>query len=167
MPSHPRLIPIVLALASALVIPWTPIRAETLEEALNEATSFLQEGDYDKAIEKYREAIKLEPGSSLVYNLLGMAYRFRYGLTRQMAYKKEEIAAFEKAIELDETYWVSYINLGNTHYHMGQPRRAAPYFKRALELYPDHPERPLFEKILREAEVSGGGAQEAENTGNR
>ncbi len=136
----------------ASLLAASSLSAKTLDEVFNEAASFLQRGDYDQAISKYKEAIQMEPKSALAYNLLGMAYRFRYALTRDQKYRKEEIAAFEKALQLDSTYWVSLINLGATYYYMGEKKKAVPYFKKALELYPEHPERPQFEKMIREAD---------------
>ncbi|MBI4550277.1 MAG: tetratricopeptide repeat protein [Candidatus Omnitrophica bacterium] len=133
----------------------TPLwSAKTLDELFNEAAVFLQDGKYDEAVAKYLEAIELDPKSVLAYNLLGMAFRFRYALTRNEQDKKDEIAAFEEAIKIDPDYWVSLINLGATYHYLGNDGKAAPYFKKALEIYPEHPEAPFFREIIRAGDKS-------------
>lgn len=127
------------------------VYAKTAQEVFDEAAVFIQNGDYESAVLKYKEAIVLEPKSTLAYNLLGLAYRFRFALTKNEDYRKEEIAAFQKAVELDPSYWVSLINLGNSYYSLGDKKNAAGYFKKALEIYPEHPERPDFEEKISEA----------------
>ncbi len=130
----------------------SPLFAKTAKDIFNEASVFIENGDYESAIAKYKEAIALEPKSALAYNLLGLAYRFQFALTRKEEYRKEEIASFEKAVELDPAYWVSQINLGNSYYSLGDKKKAAACFQKVLEIYPGHPERPDFEKKIREAD---------------
>ena len=127
------------------------VYGKTTQDVFEEAAVFIQNGDYESAVLKYKEAIALEPKSSLAYNLLGLAYRFQFALTKNEDYRKEEIASFQKAVELDPSYWVSQINLGNSYYSLGDKKKAAGYFTKALEIYPEHPERPDFEKKISEA----------------
>ena len=129
----------------------TPLFAKPVEEIYNEAAVFIQNGDYESAVSKYKEAIVSDPKSALAYNLLGLAYRFQLARTKDESFRKEEIAAYEKAVELDPSYWVSMINLGNAYYSMGDKKKAADYFKKALAIYPEHPERPDFEKKIAKA----------------
>ena len=135
----------------AVLLFATPLFAKTPEDIYNEAAVFIQNGDYDSAVLKYKEAIAMAPKSALAYNLLGLAYRFQLSRTKDENFRKEEIAAYEKAVELDPSYWVSMINLGNAYYFMGDKKNAADYFKKALAIYPEHPERPDFEKKIAEA----------------
>ena len=58
------------------------------------------------------------------------------------------MGAFKKAVEVDPKFWVAMINLGTTYYALGDKAKAAPWFKKALELNPAHPEKPQLEKMI-------------------
>lgn len=109
-------------------------------------------GDYDEAIRLYSAGLDKEPGSSPGYNLLGMACRFKYNQTADARYRQKEIRAFEKSIELDPGNYMPLVNLGATLFYQDQKDEAAPYFRKALELYPGNPERAAIEEMIKQAE---------------
>jgi tetratricopeptide (TPR) repeat protein len=121
------------------------------DQYLKEGVAHFEKQEYDQAIDCYKKAIELAPNSAAAYNLLGMAYRQE--VPQQVrGLKAKEIAAFQKAIELDPNYWVALINLGATYYYQGEKAKAAPLFKKALALKPDHPEKAQIEKMIAEGE---------------
>jgi tetratricopeptide (TPR) repeat protein len=126
-------------------------------QAQNQAQKMMELGvgqmekqQYDQAIASFTKALKHEPKSAVIYNYLGMAYRFKYNQVRNQELKKQEIAAFKKAAEIDPNYWVALINLGATYYYLGEKAKAAPLFKKALTLNPNHPEKAQLEKMIQE-----------------
>ena len=80
--------------------------------------------------------------------MMGMAYRFKYNRLGAPELRQKEMAAFQKAIEVDPKNWGAMINLATTYYADGQKGKAAPLFKKALELKPDHPEKAEIEKLI-------------------
>jgi len=129
----------------------TKCQAQTqMQKFLDQAASQIKQQQYDQAIATLNQALKEEPKSAAVYNLLGMAYRFKYNQVRNQELKQQEIAAFKKAIEIDPNYWVALINLGATYYYQGEKAKAAPLFKKALALNPQHPEKAQLEKMIQE-----------------
>jgi tetratricopeptide (TPR) repeat protein len=127
--------------------------------AQNQAQTLLEQGagqmekqQYDQAIATFKKALKEEPKSAVTYNLLGMAYRFKYNQVRNQKLKQQEIMAFKKAVEIDPNYWVALINLGTTYYYLGEKAKAGPLFKKALTLNPNHPEKAQLEKMIQEGE---------------
>jgi len=86
----------------------------------------------------------------VAYNLLGMAYRMKFLQLHNPELRAQEIAAFQKAIDLDPGYWVALINLGATYFYQGDKAKAAPLFKKALALNPNHPEKAQIEKMMAE-----------------
>ena len=126
---------------------WAISQAQKLVE---QGTSQMEKMQFDQAIASFKKALKDEPRSAVTYNLLGMAYRFKYNQVRSQDLKNQEIAAFKKALEIDPNYWVALINLGATYYYMGDKAKAAPLFKKALSLNPDHPEKAQLEKMIQE-----------------
>jgi len=121
-----------------------------VQKLLDQAAGQMKQQQYDQAIATLNQALKEEPKSATVYNLLGMAYRFKYNQVRNQELKQQEIAAFKKAIEIDPNYWVALINLGATYYYQGEKAKAAPLFKKALALNPQHPEKAQLEKMIQE-----------------
>lgn len=119
---------------------------------LDKGVAQFQKQEYDLAIENFKKAAELQPKSAVTYNMLGMAYRYKYNQVRSKELKDQEIAAFQKAIEADPNYWVALINLGATYYYLGERAKAAPLFKKALALNPGHPEKAELEKMIREGE---------------
>ena len=61
-----------------------------------------------------------------------------------------EIEAFQEAVKIDNKYWVAMVNLGNTLYSRGQKDKAAYWFKKALEVNPNHPEKAQIQKMIAE-----------------
>jgi Tfp pilus assembly protein PilF len=80
--------------------------------------------------------------------MLGMAYRFKYNQLGVPEFRQKEMAAFQKAIEIDPKNWVAMINLATTYQADGQKAKAAALFKKALELNPDHPEKAALQKLI-------------------
>jgi tetratricopeptide (TPR) repeat protein len=122
------------------------------QKLMEQGTGQMEKQQFDQAIATFKRALQEEPKSAVIYNLLGMAYRFKYNQVRNQELKRQEIAAFEKAIDIDPNYWVALINLGATYYNMGEKAKAAPLFKKALTLNPNHPEKAQLEKIIKEGE---------------
>lgn len=125
---------------------------ESAAELIERGEKAFAAGDYDQAIKLYNDAVEKEPGSSAGYNLLGMAYRFKYNETGDTEYKREETAAFKKSIELGPYNFVPYINLGATLFYQNEKQEAAQYLRKALELYPDNPERATIEEMIKQTE---------------
>jgi tetratricopeptide (TPR) repeat protein len=109
-------------------------------------------GHYRRAIEEKNNAGRLEQAQ--LWNLMGMAYRFKCNNSPSPELKEKEIGAFKKALEFQPDFLAALVNLGATYYYSGRKAEAAPYFRRALELAPQHPEAELLKKMLQEGEAS-------------
>ncbi len=128
---------------------------KTATSYFKEGALLLRQGKYDEAIKKYTKGLRREPRSAVGYNYLGMAYGYKYEQLRSLDWRQKEIEAFKKAIELDPNFYLPYINLGETYYNMGNLKEAASYFKKCLEIVPEHPKRKLMERMIQEAEREG------------
>jgi tetratricopeptide (TPR) repeat protein len=125
---------------------------ESAEQYMQAGFVDFQQHKYDEAIANYEKAIKLQPRAAAAYNMIGMAYRFKYNKLGVPEFREKEIAAFQKAVEIDPKNWVAMINLATDYYAAGQKAKAAPLFKKALELHPDHPEKLTIQKMIAEGE---------------
>jgi tetratricopeptide (TPR) repeat protein len=146
-------IAVVLLAAGAAVGLYLGLRGgESAGSLFDKGAEAFEEGRYKEAAGYYKKALEKKPESSVGYNLLGMASRFLYIKTRDAGYRKKEIAAFRKAVELDPRSYAPLINLGATLYEQGSRKEGAAYLEKALEIFPNHPDRAQIEEMVRQAQ---------------
>jgi tetratricopeptide (TPR) repeat protein len=126
---------------------------DSAEKYMQAGFADFQHQKFDEAIANYKKAIKLNPRAAAAYNMLGMAYRFKYNKSGVPEFRQKEMAAFAKAIDIDPKNWVAMINLATDYYIAGQKAKAAPLFKKALALNPHHPEKLAIQKMIEEGEA--------------
>jgi tetratricopeptide (TPR) repeat protein len=142
---------VLVAAGTAIGLFFALGEKESAAELFDRGAEAFEQGRYDDAVDLYKEALEKEPESSVGYNLLGMGYRFLYLQTRNTGYREKEIEAFRKAIELDPRNYAALVNLGVTLYDQGDRTEAAQYLQKALEVYPQHPDRAQIEEMIRQA----------------
>ena len=118
------------------------------DKYMQEGFVYFQQQKYDEAIVSYEKAIKAEPRAAAAYNMIGMAYRFKFNQLGAPEFRQKEMAAFQKAVSIDPKNWVAMINLATDYYADGEKGKAAALFKKALELNPNHPEKAEIEKMI-------------------
>src|SRR5687767_4635652 len=124
--------PLVLKRAEPLVLN----RAETPKPAANTAMDLyatgrnrFEAGDLKGAIEAYREAIKLEPGSAEVHLFLGHAYL-------KLEKDSDAIKAFKQSLKLNPDQPETQYGLGLAAFRTRRYDEAAAAFKKAIVLSP-------------------------------
>ncbi|HYP26376.1 MAG TPA: tetratricopeptide repeat protein [Blastocatellia bacterium] len=132
----PALTPILFVLCLGLPAwgqaadPDKPVDAEQIHRT---GVSYYESGEFEKAIEAYRQAIRLRPDSQESYYHLGMAYS-------SLGRYKEAVEAYNNAIRIKPDYAAAYYNLGHAHSNLNQYGRAIKVFKQALQHDPDNVE---------------------------
>jgi tetratricopeptide (TPR) repeat protein len=127
--------------------------ADPTRSLIEKGQAAFKQGKYDQALQAYAKALQKEPRSAVIFNLMGMAYRFWYNQLRSPDLKEKEIAAFTKAIEMDPKFTPALVNLGSTYYFSDQKKAAALQFKRVIEIMPRHPQAEQMKKMIAEAET--------------
>ena len=143
----------LILILMVLVAPLMGCSGDNAEKYMQEGFVNFQQQNYDAAIANYEKAIKLQPKASGAYNMIGMAYRFKYNKLGVPEFRQKEIAAFQKAIEVNPKNWVAMINLATDYYNDGHKAKAIPLFKKALELNPNHPEKAQIQKLIAAGET--------------
>jgi len=86
---------------------------------------------YAKAIEAFKQAIRINPDDAKAHYNLGCAY-YDLGLYR------EAIEAYKQAIRIDPDDAIANLNLGCAYYDLGLYREAIEALKQAVRINPDH-----------------------------
>jgi tetratricopeptide (TPR) repeat protein len=110
-----------------------PANAEQIHRA---ALSYYESGEFEKAIEAYKLAIKLRPDLQESYYHLGMAYS-------SLGRYKEAIDAYNNAIRIKPDYAAAYYNLGHAHSNLNQYDKAIKVFRQAIQYDPNNVETYL------------------------
>lgn len=90
---------------------------------------YLKEGDFNRAIDEFSQAIQLKPDMAEAYYKRGLAYHKNGELDRA-------IADFDRAIHLDPNSAHTYMNRGNAYSDKGDPDRAIADHAQARRLDP-------------------------------
>ncbi|MBI4843421.1 MAG: tetratricopeptide repeat protein [Nitrospirae bacterium] len=94
-------------------------------------TEFMEKGQVDEAIEKYKVALKFDPDSIEVHNNLGNAYDYK-GVT------DKAIEQYEIALKLNPLVAATNYNLGIAYGKKGLLDKAVEHFSVALDIDPDN-----------------------------
>ena len=97
------------------------------------ADYFLGMEDYPEAIKRHRVVIEDDPGNALAHYHLG----FAYGVIGE---HRQELAEYQKAVELGLNDWQLFLNLGLLYLEGGQTQDATRVLRLAALLGPDRPE---------------------------
>jgi tetratricopeptide (TPR) repeat protein len=97
----------------------------------NEGRRLYVSGEYDKAIDAFKEEIRKKPTSAEAYFNLGLAY----GKTGEL---EKEVAAYEQAIKLKPNVSATYFNLGTAYNIIGNKKKAIAAFNDAIRLDSDY-----------------------------
>lgn len=93
---------------------------------------YMTQGDLDKAIKTYCDAISVEPENYLTYAKTGLALW-------EKDYLEEAIVAFHKSIELNPEFEIAQNNLGVVYLDgIGDPKESIEYFKNAININPNY-----------------------------
>lgn len=104
---------------------------EQLESHLSRALALMDSGRYDEALAEFEAALRVNPGSAMAYNKIGVIYAEK----RELARAEQ---AFRKAIDCDQKYAPAYSNLGNIFLERGELDRAIAAYEEAIALDPRH-----------------------------
>ena len=100
-----------------------------------EGNTLFEDGEYDRALDKYDEALDIVPDH--IHALRGRARSLM-----QLGQSAQALATFNTAIALEPEFAASYANRGILHDRMGRYEMAIEDYERAIELDPEIAEGP-------------------------
>jgi superkiller protein 3 len=104
---------------------------ETAENHVSEGVAYYQDGNYEKAVSAWKEALELIPGDAEVHNFIGISY---HNLNRF----DDATNHFQMATELDTTYYEAFNNLGYDLFLQKKYAEARHAFEKALAINPNY-----------------------------
>jgi tetratricopeptide (TPR) repeat protein len=126
----------------------------------NEGNKFLKEGNFQKAIENYDKAAKIEKDARIYYQK-GLALKNSGKL-------KESKDAYYEAVKIDPKFEVGYNALGTAYFNEGDFAKAAENFEKVVEVTKNNQTRNKVKKNLSlaytklgEAALNGGNSNKA------
>lgn len=156
-----------IGIALTLFFTLTQSNAQsTIEDFVKEGIEYHDKGDYEKAIEIYKKALKIDPKSTLVNYEIALSYSSKGDYKEAIKYSdivlsqneeymlhayitkgsaldmlgktKESIKLFEKAIKEIEGHYLLYYNLALNHFKLSDYDKAEVNVIHAIEANPNH-----------------------------
>ena len=112
------------------------LQATQKENGTNEVDYFSlgieahNKGEYDKAIEYYQKAIKINPDDYNAFNAMGSAYGKKVDNDKVITY-------CQNAIEIKQDYHKAFYNIGTAYRKKGNYNKAIEYYQKAIDISPD------------------------------
>ena len=98
----------------------------------NRGNAYQSKGEYQRAIQDYDEALRIDPDSALAFNNRASAFQ-------HMGNYDRAIQDYNHAIRLDPSSALAYNNRGRTQHLQGEYVLALKHYGEALDLDPDYP----------------------------
>ena len=100
---------------------------------------YINRGDYDKALEYFKQALEIREksiGKADSYNNIGIVYNNRGNYDKALEYLKQALDIYEKVLgkEHPDTA-ASYGNIGTIYANRGDYEKAVEYYKLAVDIY--------------------------------
>lgn len=100
---------------------------DKIEQLVKEGDSLINEGKYEEALEKYREASEMNADKAVPHYKMGVAYYF-------LKDYKKAVESYKKAINIDPKMVKALNNLALIYDKQGEDAEAVIMYKRALDL---------------------------------
>ncbi len=101
------------------------------EELVPIGNAYFDKGEYKKAIEAYKQAIRIDPNYAVAHYNLGVAYG-------KHSHYNEAIEAFKQSARINPDDAAAHSSLGNAYDSLGRYNEAIQAYKQAIRIDPDY-----------------------------
>jgi tetratricopeptide (TPR) repeat protein len=108
------------------------VPSKTAEQYVEEGNQYTLAREYDKAVDAYRQAIKLNPNLAAAYHGLGSTYN-------NMGRPGDSVEPLRTAVRLDPDNVLMHLNLGITYGNLNRGDEALSELQEARRLSPNDP----------------------------
>ena len=147
----------ILIILVTLLIVTSLANAKSSVEWYNEGVGFIDEGNNEKALEAFNEAIKLDPEDAEAWNNKGLVLGY-------IGKYEEAQECFEKALTIDPELTNAWNNNGSALLYVGRYEEAIESFNRTLEIDPENENAIYKIKITTDILENENGAPKNDNS---
>jgi len=104
----------------------------------NRGSAYYAKGDYNKAVEDYDQAIRLDSNLAIAYKNRGLTYSKIGGYDEAFADYDKAVSLDPNLVILDSNLAIAYNNRGSSYFKMGYYDKAISDYSRAIKLNPDN-----------------------------
>ncbi|MCW6038714.1 tetratricopeptide repeat protein [Spirulina subsalsa FACHB-351] len=122
---------LALVLSVSLVFAPQGLKAQTVEQLLEQGNAAQAQGRFTEAERVFRRVLQVEPNDAAAHNNLGLALYNQGKL-------EEAIASYQRAIQLDPNYGAAHYNLGNALRNQGQVAEMIAAYQQAIQVDPNY-----------------------------
>ncbi|MBL7873070.1 MAG: tetratricopeptide repeat protein [Cyclobacteriaceae bacterium] len=115
-----------------LIFSASTVFAQDVKELINEGIKFHDQGDYEKAIEKYKEAIQQDSNSAMAYYEMAFSYHLLKEYEQSLESANQALALNDQGVN----YYATIIK-GSVLDDMGRTQESVSFYKEAVKKYPD------------------------------
>ena len=99
-------------------------------EYFKEGNDFIEKNQYNKALDSFQKAIKINPDSDKIFFQIGFVFS-------NLKKHKEAIKSYQKAIEIKPDKDAAYYNMGIAYSNLKQYKEAIISYQKAIEIRPE------------------------------
>ncbi len=99
--------------------------------------AYYKSGDFDTALQNYREALKLDKNYAAVFNNIGSLYLTTFLKNKDRVSYEQAMRNFNEAIALDPLLFSAYNGRGAAYLYNGETGKAIADWQKAIDIKPD------------------------------
>ncbi|NJN13800.1 MAG: tetratricopeptide repeat protein [Richelia sp. RM1_1_1] len=130
---------------------YNPENSNNIETLLNQASEYLEKGDYDKVVENCNQVLQQDKNNYGAYIMRGLAYT-------QLEKYQPAVDDFNQAIRIEPNSYYSYFGRGYAYLHLKEYEQSLADFNQTIKLESDFAHAYFWRGI---AQGYSGNKQEA------
>lgn len=146
-----RRILLAAGMAATLAMPGAGIAAPSntsTDVNIGDIKRFVEKGDYDRAVKKARQYLRMNPRSADAYNYLGYS-------KRQMGEYEDAREAYDRALKIDANHVGAHEYYGELHIKLGDMVSAEKHLAELVRICGNCDEQQELASKLAEAKAGG------------
>jgi len=109
---------VIVILVAGFVV-WNRIKKQKIETLSSEAKLLEREGNYEEAIKRYEEAVKLKPGHAEAHYNMGNSYFYKKEYDKAIECYERAVKCYKKTVKSKPNHARAYHDMGYAYIGIG------------------------------------------------